>query len=89
MNIDDVRQMMRTDDMPTMDSDFAWAAGMLRALRVGHACGEACTGQVTLPDGHVIELACPYDRLDPESPADRKIIASMYAHEALAAMGRD
>ena len=66
--------------------DAATAAGMLRGLTSSHICGSACEGQYTLGDGTVIDLTCPYSRLDPENPADARTIASLYASEARAAI---
>jgi len=64
----------------------AEASGMLAALRRGHECTYACTGEVTLGDGATLTLTCPYERLDPEDPTDRRIIGSIYAIEARAAL---
>ena len=64
----------------------AEAKGMLKGLMQGHACGEACVGKFTLGDGTVVDLTCPYSRLDPNSPADARIIQTMYAEAARAAL---
>ena len=64
------------------------AQGMLTALSRGHECTEACTGATTLGDGHVIQLTCPYKRLDVDSETDRRIIGSIYAIEARAALAQ-
>jgi hypothetical protein len=62
------------------------ALGMLEALTASHRCGQACNGTVALGDGSHVQLSCPYDRLDLDNPADRRIVAGMYASEARAAM---
>lgn len=68
------------------------AEGMLAGIKSQHACTEACTGTVTLGDGHVVTLTCPWQRLDMTSEADRRIVQTVYASEARralhAAMGR-
>lgn len=63
------------------------AKGMLAAIRRGHECTEACTGTVTLGDGKVVTLTCPWERLDVNNEQDRRIISTVYADEARAAMG--
>lgn len=72
--------------------DRAHAAGMLEGLVASHTCGAACTGSTTI--GRLsrapksINLSCPLDLLDLDNPADRRIIQSMHASEARAAMRR-
>ena len=61
------------------------AEGQLKALTAGHICGPACTSTV-IQGGQERQLTCPYKQLDPTSPKDQKIIGSIYASEALAAM---
>jgi hypothetical protein len=62
------------------------AAGMLAGLTAGHVCTEACTGTVTLGDGHVVHLTCPWSRMDLDDEAHRRIIQSVYAAEARRAL---
>lgn len=62
------------------------AEGMLTAIQRSHECTEACTGTVTLGDGHVVHLTCPWQRLDMTVEADRRIVGSVYASEARAAL---
>lgn len=62
------------------------AEGMLAAIRATHTCTEACTGTVTLGDGKVVTLTCPWERLDLRNGQDRRIVASVYASEARTAM---
>jgi len=69
---------------PTIDRDSA--VGMLTAIKRDHECTEACTGTVTLGDGKVVTLVCPWERLDMDVEADRRIVASVYAMEARAAL---
>ena len=81
------RRMTGTDSGPIRRTpDREHAAGMLAAIKRGHECTEACTGSVALGDGKAITLTCPYERLDLDSGVDRRIIASIYAIEAKAAM---
>jgi hypothetical protein len=65
------------------------AEGMLAAIRATHTCTEACTGTVTLGDGKVVTLTCPWERigLDLDNEQSRRIVGGVYASEALAAMG--
>jgi hypothetical protein len=63
------------------------AEGMLAALKRGHSCTEACTGTTVLGDGKVLQLRCPWEQIDLGTPTDRRIVASVYASEARAAMG--
>lgn len=58
------------------------ATGMLGSLQSGHTCGTACIGEVTLGDGRIMHLTCPYQRLNPLDASDRRVIASIYAIEA-------
>jgi hypothetical protein len=62
------------------------AEGMLKGIRSSHTCGEACTATVTLGDGKVLALTCPWERLDMADPSDRKVVATVYADMARAAM---
>jgi hypothetical protein len=64
------------------------ARGMLAALTASHTCGLVCTSRTTLGDGTVVQLSCPYGRLDMHDEADRRIVQTMYANEARAAMAR-
>lgn len=82
------RRMAGTDSGPIRRTpDREHAAGMLAAIKRGHVCTEACTSTVTLGDGKRMTLTCPYERLDLDSGVDRRIIGSIYAIEAKAAMG--
>jgi hypothetical protein len=63
------------------------AEGMLAGIKSTHTCGEACTASVRRGDGSTVQLACPYTRLDVLDEADRRIVQSIYAIEARAAMG--
>jgi hypothetical protein len=72
--------------MPRTDLTPEQAAGMLKAIQSQHTCAEACTAKVTLGDGKVVQLTCPWTRLDVNSYVDRGVIATVYADMALAAM---
>lgn len=76
--------MPDTRPIPTREH----AAGMLAAIQQGHECGEACTSMIRLggPFGDLVKLKCPYKVLDLDSETDRRIIGSIYAIEARAAM---
>ena len=64
------------------------AEGMLSAIKKSHTCTEACTASVRLggPFGDLVQLRCPWEQIDLDSPTDRRIVQSVYASEALAAM---
>ena len=62
------------------------AEGMLSAIKNTHECTVACTGHVTLGDGKVVALVCPWERIDLDNPSDRRIVQGVYASEARAAM---
>lgn len=68
---------------PTRDE----AAGMLNAIKASHTCTVACTGVVTLGKGDSKNLRCPWEQIDLDNPADRRIVQGVYASEARAAMG--
>ena len=61
------------------------AAGMLATLIRDHVCGTACTGTARAGD-RIIQLRCPYTTLDLDDPAARRLVQTMYASEARAAM---
>ena len=71
-----------TRPTPTLEH----AAGMLAGIKQGHQCTEACTGTTVLGDGKVLNLRCPWEQIDLDSESDRRIIGSVYAIEARAAM---
>lgn len=73
-----------TNRVPTAEH----ASGMLKAIKSTHTCGEACTSRTRLGDGTYLQLSCPWGRLNPAVEADRRIIQSVYASEAVAAMRR-
>lgn len=56
------------------------ASGMLAALKTSHVCEVACTSTVMI-GGIPRRLTCPLSRLRLEDPADRRVIASLYAME--------
>lgn len=62
------------------------AEGMLKGIRSQHECREACTATVTLGDGKVLALSCPWERIDVADPSDRRVVATVYADMARAAM---
>ena len=62
------------------------AAGMLAGIKQGHQCTEVCTGTTVLGDGKVLNLRCPWENIDLAKDADRRLVASVYAIEARAAM---
>lgn len=64
------------------------AAGMLKAIVASHTCTEACTAVIHLgPYSAPTQLRCPWKVIDLNSESDRRIVASVYAAEARAAMG--
>lgn len=65
------------------------AAGMLAAIQKSHTCTEACTATIQLggPYGYFKQLRCPWECIDLDSETDRRIVQSVYAAEARAAMG--
>jgi len=63
------------------------ATGMLNAIKASHTCTEACTGTTGLGDGKVLTRRCPWEQIDLDSEVDRRIVGSVYAIEARAAMG--
>ena len=46
------------------------------------------TGPSTLGEGHLTQLTSPYKRPDVDSETDRRIIGSIYAIEARAALAQ-
>jgi hypothetical protein len=60
---------------------------MLKALKSAHTCGEACTGYGTV-GGKKKRLSCPLSTLNLELAVDRRIVGSLYASAARAAMRR-
>lgn len=75
---------MARPTIPTLSE----AEGMLAAIRATHTCTEACAGKVTLGDGHVVTLVCPWERLGVElhNEQSRRIVGSVYASAARAAL---
>ena len=62
------------------------AEGMLASIKANHTCTTACTDTKVLGDGKRIQLRCPWEQIDLDNPADRRIVQGVYAAEAREAL---